>query len=148
MEKKKISISRTARYYQSGLISNKTKNLWFVFHGYGMLAEFFIKKFQYLVDKETVVIAPEATSRFYLDGKYERVGSSWITKVEKEDDIIDNINYLNLVYKNTVEKIGHNNFHINIIGFSQGGPIACRWIMSENININSIGFWGSDIPEE
>ena len=98
MEKKKISISRTARYYQSGLISNKTKNLWFVFHGYGMLAEFFIKKFQYLIDKETVVIAPEATSRFYLDGKYERVGSSWITKVEKEDDIIDNLYYLILFF--------------------------------------------------
>ena len=78
MEKKKVSISKTARYYQSGLISNKTKNLWFVFHGYGMLAEFFIKKFQYLVDKETVVIAPEATSRFYLDRNYERVGSSLI----------------------------------------------------------------------
>lgn len=148
MEKKKISISRTARYYQSGLISNKTKNLWFVFHGYGMLAKFFIKKFQYLVDKETVVIAPEATSRFYLDGKYERVGSSWITKVEKEDDIIDNINYINLIYKNIVEKIGHNNFQLNIIGFSQGGPMACRWIMDEDITINSIGFWGSDIPEE
>ena len=106
MEKKKVSISKTARYYQSGLISNKTKNLWFVFHGYGMLAEFFIKKFQYLVDKETVVIAPEATSRFYLDRNYERVGSSWITKVEKEDDIIELRKALdyNLGFKDIIEK--------------------------------------------
>ena len=26
--------------------------------------------------------------------------------------------------------------------------MACRWIMDEDITINSIGFWGSDIPEE
>ena len=45
MEKKKISVSKTARYFQAGSISNKTKNVWFVFHGYGMLSEFFIKKF-------------------------------------------------------------------------------------------------------
>ena len=74
MEKKKISVSKTARYFQAGSISNKTKNVWFVFHGYGMLSEFFIKKFESLVDSETIIIAPEATSRFYLEGKYERVG--------------------------------------------------------------------------
>ena len=50
MEKKKISVSKTARYFQAGSISNKTKNVWFVFHGYGMLSEFFIKKFESLVD--------------------------------------------------------------------------------------------------
>ena len=39
---------------------------------------------------ETIIITPEATSGPCLEGKYERVGASWITKVDKQDDISDN----------------------------------------------------------
>lgn len=148
MEKKKISVSKTARYFQAGSISNKTKNIWFVFHGYGMLGEFFIKKFESLVDSETIIIAPEAMSRFYLNNKYERVGASWITKVDKDDDIIDNSNFLNQLYNNLISQIGHEQINLNILGFSQGGSTACRWALNEKFNINSICFWGSDIPKE
>jgi len=148
MEKKKISVSKTARYFQAGSISNKTKNIWFVFHGYGMLGEFFIKKFESLVDSETIIIAPEATSRFYLNNKYERVGASWITKVDKDDDIIDNANYLNQLYNNILSQIGCEQINLNILGFSQGGSTACRWALNEKFKINSICFWGSDIPKE
>lgn len=148
MEKKKISVSKTARYFQAGSISNKTKNIWFVFHGYGMLGEFFIKKFESLVDSETIIIAPEAMSRFYLNNKYERVGASWITKVDKDDDIIDNSNFLNQLYNKLISQIGHEQINLNILGFSQGGSTACRWALNEKFNINSICFWGSDIPKE
>ena len=148
MEKKKISVSKTARYFQAGSVSNKTKNIWFVFHGYGMLGEFFIKKFESLVDNETIIIAPEATSRFYLNNKYERVGASWITKVDKDDDIIDNSNFLNQLYNKLISQIGHEQINLNILGFSQGGSTACRWALNEKFNINSICFWGSDIPKE
>ena len=148
MEKKKISVSKTARYFQAGSISSKIKNVWFVFHGYGMLSEFFIKKFESLVDSETVIIAPEATSRFYLEGKYERVGASWITKVDKQDDISDNSNFFNLLYNDILNQIGHDKINLNILGFSQGGSAACRWVLNESFNINSICFWGSDIPKE
>ena len=148
MEKKKISVSKTARYFQAGSISNKTKNIWFVFHGYGMLGEFFIKKFESLVDSETIIIAPEAISRFYLNNKYERVGASWITKVDKDDDIIDNSNFLNQLYNKLISQIGHEQINLNILGFSQGGSTACRWALNEKFNINSICFWGSDIPKE
>ena len=135
MEKKKISVSKPARYFQAGSISNKTKNIWFVFHGYGMLGEFFIKKFESLVDRETIIIAPEATSRFYLNNKYERVGASWITKVDKDDDISDNSNFFNLLYNDILNQIGHDKINLNILGFSQGGSAACRWVLNESFNI-------------
>ena len=88
---------------------------------------FFIKKFKSLVDSETIIIAPEATSRFYLEGKYERVGASWITKDDKQDDISDNSNFFNLLYNDILNQIGHDKINLNILGFSQGGSAACRF---------------------
>ena len=49
MEKKNISISKKARYFQLGKISEQTKTIWFVFHGYGMLSKYFIKKFKPII---------------------------------------------------------------------------------------------------
>ena len=45
-------------------------------------------------------------------------------------------------------QIGHEQINLNILGFSQGGSTACRWALNEKFNINSICFWGSDIPKE
>jgi hypothetical protein len=63
-----ISIARTARYYQLGTISTDTRRIWFVCHGYGQLAAYFIRHFAHLTaaDPYLVVIAPEGLSRFYL----------------------------------------------------------------------------------
>ena len=43
--KKQISIPKTHKYSQLGEFSEKTNTVWIVLHGYGMLSEFFIKKF-------------------------------------------------------------------------------------------------------
>jgi len=36
-----LTVARTARYYQLGELSSATKQIWFVCHGYGQLAEYF-----------------------------------------------------------------------------------------------------------
>ena len=146
MEKKNISISKKARYFQLGKISEQTKTIWFVFHGYGMLSEYFIKKFKSLENNETVIISPEALSRFYIGENYDRVGASWMTKEDKLDDIDDNITYLNSLFESTTKNIDLNSINIHVLGFSQGGATACRWILNSNIKINSLGLWGADIP--
>ena len=146
MEKKNISISKKARYFQLGKISEQTKTIWFVFHGYGMLSQYFIKKFKNLENNHTVIISPEALSRFYIGENYDRVGASWITKEDKLDDIDDNIAYLNSLFELTTKNIDLNSINIHLLGFSQGGATACRWILNSNIKINSLGLWGADIP--
>ena len=146
MEKKNISISKKARYFQLGKISEQTKTIWFVFHGYGMLSQYFIKKFKNLENNQTVIISPEALSKFYIGKNYDRVGASWITKEDKLDDIDDNINYLNSLFESTTKNIDLNSIDIHVLGFSQGGATACRWISNSNIKINSLGLWGADIP--
>ncbi len=146
MEKKNISISKKARYFQLGKISEQTKTIWFVFHGYGMLSQYFIKKFKSLENNQTVIISPEALSRFYIGENYDRVGASWITKEDKINDIDDNNNYLNSLFQSTTKNINLNSINVHVLGFSQGGAAACRWILNSSIKINSLALWGADIP--
>ncbi len=39
IQKFKIQTTKSARYFQIGEINSKTKNIWIVLHGYGMLPE-------------------------------------------------------------------------------------------------------------
>ena len=146
--KKQISIPKTHKYSQLGEFSEKTNTVWIVLHGYGMLSEFFIKKFECILNEKTVVIAPEGSNRFYLDNNYSRVGASWMTKVDKEKDIEDNISFIETLYTKIVDDIGHNNFKLKTLGFSQGGATLVRWIMSNSIKVDSLILWGSDIPQD
>ena len=123
-----------------------TKNIWIVLHGYGMLPEYFIKKFECIANKETVIVAPEALNKFYLKDNYSRVGSSWMTKVDRHDDIQDNINFLNSIYASL--KLEQLDFKLNVLGFSQGGPTATRWVINNKFKMNSLILWGCDLPND
>lgn len=146
--KKQIYIPKTHKYSQLGECSKKTESVWIVLHGYGMLSEYFIKKFECIMNDRTVVIAPEGNNRFYLENNYYRVGASWMTKLDKEKDIEDNISFIQTLYSNIIDEIGHSNFKLNTLGFSQGGATLVRWIMSNSINVDSLILWGSDIPKD
>ena len=71
-----------------------------------------------------------------------------MTKLDKEKDIEDNISFIQTLYSNIVDEIGHTNFKLNTLGFSQGGATLVRWIMSNNITVDSLILWGSDIPKD
>ena len=146
--KKQISISKTGKYSQIGKCSKKINNVWIVLHGYGMLSEYFVKKFECIINETTLVIAPEATNRFYLRDNYTRVGASWMTKLDREQEISDNILFLDKLFSIIKKEIGHDNFKLNTLGFSQGGPTLVSWLMSNKLNTNSLILWGSDIPKD
>ena len=88
-----ITSAKTFRYFTHG-DPLKANQIVYVLHGYGQLAEFFIRKFQHLSD-DYFIVAPEGMHRFYLSGSSGRVGASWMTKEERETDIQDNLNWLN-----------------------------------------------------
>ena len=146
IQKFKIQTTKSARYFQIGEPSSMTKNIWIVLHGYGMLPEYFIKKFECIANKETVIVAPEALNKFYLKDNYSRVGSSWMTKVDRHDDIQDNINFLNSIYESL--KLDQFDFKLNVLGFSQGGPTATRWVINNKFKLNSLILWGCDLPND
>jgi predicted esterase len=136
-----IKVERTARFYTLGELNKKTKKIWFVVHGYGQLSQYFIKKFNQIVDNETFVVAPEAPARFYLDANYSRVGSSWTTRELRDFDKRDNNDFLNQVYDNLLKDRDLSNIEINILGFSQGCATVCRWIGDGHIKCNRLLLW-------
>ncbi len=141
MQKHQLIVPKTARYFTLGELDENTKTVWFVIHGYGQLAEYFIKKFKVLDDGKTFIIAPEALSRFYLNGFNGRVGATWMTREERENEITDYINYLNLLYDTVLSESKNKDLKINILGFSQGTATVARWCMNEHIHYHRLILW-------
>jgi predicted esterase len=137
-----LTCSKTFRYFTFGN-PEKAKYILYVLHGYGQLAEFFIRKFHDLGD-DYFVVAPEGMHRFYLKGSSGRVGASWMTKEAREQDISDTQNWLNSLKKEIDSKYS---FQKEIVlGFSQGGATAARW-NSINLIPNQI-YWASVFPPD
>jgi predicted esterase len=143
MTYQKIKVERTARYYVLGEVTQKTKYIWVCFHGFGQLASFFKKKFESLVNEETVVIVPEGLSRFYLDVNTGRIGASWITSDMKEDEVEDYIPYLNSVFNEATQNIDLKNIKLNVLGFSQGCTTACRWLNQLETSASNFIVWAA-----
>ena len=145
-KKHTLKVEKTATYYMLGDIET-AETIWFVLHGYGYLAQFFINKFNPILDDKTCVIAPEGLSKFYLNGVGVdgRVGASWMTKESREEEIIDYVNYLNQLYGLLIT---NKNLKINIVGFSQGGATACRWISDGKIKVDNFILWASVFPDD
>lgn len=118
-----------------------TRHVWFVLHGYGQLAEYFIRKFEHISDGQTYIVAPEALSRFYLNGNSGRVGASWMTREERLTEIEDYVAYLDSMYKTVFQHHSPNNVRVTVLGFSQGTATACRWITQGTLRYDRLILW-------
>ena len=136
---------KTARYYTQGNI-NTASNVWFVLHGYGQLAPYFIKKFAGLDSEDHFVVAPEGLHRFYLKNSSGRVGASWMTKEARLEDIHDYIAFLNLLYAKYSDQIASKN--IIVLGFSQGAATASRWVGAGEVAANHLVLWAGVFPPD
>lgn len=136
---KKIIVERTGRYIVLGEVSEKTKNIWVCFHGYGQLASYFSKKFETLLDEKTCVIIPEGLSRFYLNGNYDRIGASWLTKEMREEEIVESLNFVNSIFDSVASQTGY--IKLNVLGFSQGCAMACRWLNQIEKRADNLILW-------
>jgi predicted esterase len=141
-----LEVKRTAHLYQLGEASASTQLVWLVLHGYGQHPAFWIRKFAPLVDAHTVVIAPEALSRFYLQGNSGRVGASWMTKDQREDEIQDYLGYL----AQLVAKINHDmpQAQVVLLGFSQGGATAARFAVASPASLAAVVLWSAVFPPD
>lgn len=143
-----IVVPKTARYFVSENIHSSVKNIWFVLHGYSHLASDFIQKFDAVADDVNLVIAPEGLSRFYVKGYFGNVGASWMTKVERMNDINDYIRYLDLVYDDVLNHLNLHPEKIMVLGYSQGGAAAARWAVMTNKKIDHLIVHSSEFPHD
>jgi len=141
-----IKTEKTARYYCLGN-PEKCRVFYIALHGYGQAAERLIRKFDQLPE-DVFVVAPEALSRFYWDEKSGQTGASWMTRDDRESEIGDYCNYLQTVY-NQYLAIVPADCKIILLGFSQGGATAMRWLLlNRPEKINYVQLWGCDIPPD
>ncbi len=145
MKEYSFNIEKTTRYYTLGELDHSDKIL-FVLHGYGQLPQFFIRKFQSLVDKGYFVVAPEGPHRFYLEGTSGRVGASWMTKEARLDDIEDNLMYLKKLVESFVKIKEFKK--ISLLGFSQGGATATRFYEKHHTYFDLCVLWASVFPND
>lgn len=136
---------RTARYYTLGNTVNP-KKVWVVLHGYAYLAANFIKEFEQYGSDDTLIIAPEALSRFYAKGMGGDGAASWMTREDRLADISDNVTYLDTLYSEVIEPLG--DVELNGLGFSQGVATLTRWAVMGVARFNQLIFWAGDIPND
>jgi predicted esterase len=144
----KLPVTKTARYFINRHPDDKTRFIWIVLHGYGLHPGYFLRKFDVLDSAVHTVVAPEGLSRFYQDGVTGRVGASWMTKEEREDDIEDNLNYLDKLYSH-LRKSCPPDVKLVVLGFSQGRHTTARWLTRrrpEGAHRCIVG--ASDLPED
>lgn len=138
--KRSIRFEYESHYFLSQEPTFEEKEIWLVVHGYGQLAEFFIRKFKSYFSPERLFIAPEGTNYNYLEGFQGRVGANWMTKHERETAIENNHRLLNQLIDSLLEGYAETP-KINVLGFSQGAATATRWASNWDKKIDKIVLW-------
>lgn len=153
MEQLTTEFNFKGRYFKLGEINAQTKAVWFVLHGYGQLAQYFLPKFKSLAAHNICVIAPEGLSHYYMEDAVSRsksgstrVGASWMTKENRLTDIENYLTYLNSVF---IKEVGQNtDLDVTILGFSQGAATASRWALSNSIHFRRLILWAGILPND
>tara|TARA_R110002012_G_scaffold57760_3_gene149026 strand:+ start:7359 stop:8006 length:648 start_codon:yes stop_codon:yes gene_type:complete len=145
LKENQISYTATNTYCALNILSEKTKNVWIVFHGIGFLSRYFIKYFNELPKEENYIIAPQAPSKYYLNKDFKHVGASWLTK---ENTVLETGNVLNYMDNLLASEKIPAHCRLIVLGFSQGVSIAARWTAKSKIDLDQLIFYAGGIPEE
>jgi len=153
-----VIVSRTARYYRLGAYGPLVRDLWIACHGFSQLAARFAEPFAGVVDDTTVVLVPEALSRFYLDSRpahtrQSPVGATWMTREDRDAEIGDIVTYLDTLYERALEALAlaggaRERIRVHALGFSQGAAAASRWLARGSARVDHLVAWGSGIPDD
>lgn len=143
-----ISFKSSSSYISYNKLSPKTKSIWFVFHGYGQLSRYFIRRFDVLDKEKNYIIAPQGLSKFYLDKEYKNVGASWLTHEENEIDLLNQQNYLTELFNELKLEIDFSKIKVNFFGFSQGVSVFTRFLMKYDLKLDNLIFWSGWVPDE
>ena len=151
MDEHRLTVSRSARYYTLGQAGRSLREAWFLCHGYGELAQPFLRRFESLDDGTRLLVAPEGLSRFYLDSsggrQAARVGASWMTREDRDAEISDYLAYVDAVRDQCLASPTHG-VTIRILGFSQGAATAARWAAHGRVAPAEVILYGGILPPE
>jgi predicted esterase len=150
-EAHQLLTQRTARYFtQRG--DGPVRRIWILLHGHAMLAERFLALLSPMTAPGTLLVAPEALSRFYLgtrlDGGHDQqVGATWMTREERDTEIADVVAYLDRLLSEVVPS-EYPGCPVGILGFSQGVATAGRWLVRGATRPAMLALWGAPLPAD
>lgn len=142
---KTISYQHTNSYEILNPVTENTENIWVCFHGLGYLARFFKRYFTGLDPLRNAIIILQAPSKYYLGTNFKHVGSSWLTRVDTDQEMQNNLNYIDAVLK---EEHLYNDQRIVLMGYSQGVSIATRFLLHYNSPVKALVMHSGSIPNE
>jgi len=143
----RVSFEFNGRYEMLGQPGDQTEQLWFVCHGHGQLAKYFIKKFETLNDGKHVIVAPEGLFRYYLQGFTGRVGATWMTKEDRISDIQNYLTFLSSVMDEVKHKLSPA-VKVTLFGFSQGAATISRFATQTNVAFDQLVLWAGIFPPD
>ena len=142
-----LKVQKTARYSTYGNLGPETKYLWLCLHGSNMLCEQLIFKFKDFNPKTHFVISAEGLNRFYAKGMQGDVVASWMTSRDRLKEIEDFSIYLSQLL-NKYQSESATGCKTIVLGFSQGGTTAFRWLHREKVSIDHLIAYSCWIPED
>ena len=145
--KKSLQFSYETSYYLSHEPTGKEQEVWIVLHGYGQLAEFFIRKFIPHASENRLFIAPEGTNHNYLKDFQGRVGANWMTSYQRETAIANNHRYLNGMMEEVLSAFEQAP-RIHLLGFSQGAATGTRWASQWKGKLDCLILWGGGFAHD
>lgn len=143
---KRVEYRASAPYETLNGVSDRTRNIWLVFHGMGYLSRYFLKYFSGLDPLTNYIIAPQAPAKYYLDDKFRNVGASWLTRVDTALETKNVLAYVDAVWEEEAHlAVGKR---LIVMGYSQGVSIATRWVASRKIDCHELILHSGAIPGE
>ncbi len=143
----RISFEFNGRYETLGQPSDQIEHLWFVCHGHGQLAKYFIRKFESLNDGKHLIVAPEGLFRYYLEGFTGRVGATWMTKEDRASDIQNYLRFLTATMDEVKSKL-RSNVKVTLLGFSQGAATISRFATQTDVSFDRLVLWAGIFPPD
>lgn len=142
MIKQYVQVRKTTRYFISKKIDEKVKNVIFVLHGYAQNADDFLNSCMALANEETLLVAPEGLSKFYWKDFTSNPSSSWMTSLERENELLDTMNYLSQVLMEVKLHLPKKGVEYSCLGFSQGAATASRFACNPYLNCSDLFLYG------
>jgi predicted esterase len=112
-----------------------------------MISEQVIYKFRNFDPITHFIIAPEGLSRFYAKGFSGEVLATWMTTRDRLHEIEDFSDYLSHLYT-TLSIQRFPNAKKILLGFSQGGTVAFRWLHARKVDFDYFIAYSCWIPED
>ncbi|PYP54162.1 MAG: hypothetical protein DMD39_02515 [Gemmatimonadetes bacterium] len=154
-EQRHLQVPRSARYAILGSLEADLSEVWIVCHGHGQLARRFLSRFLPLERPDRLIVAPEALSRYYLAAPKSEphppntpVGASWMTSEDRDFEIHDYVNYLDLLHDQIFAIVDRTKVRLWVLGFSQGTATIARWVARGQVDPDRVVLWAGVLPPE